>query len=61
MTGEESYAGITGYSGKWTATAGGQSVTTTFCISPTFPLALCTKMQAAGGVFEYTLVEATGF
>jgi len=35
-------------------------VTSTFCVSPNFPLALHTTIEATYKL-EYTLTEATGF
>ena len=62
VTGNETYAGITGSAGTWKATAGGQTTTCTFCVNPDFPMALHTKFYTAADAWlEYTLEEATGF
>lgn len=61
MTGTETYAGIEGYVGNWTATNQGVTSNATWCVSPSFPMALHSQLEVEGEGFEYTLVEASGF
>jgi hypothetical protein len=62
ITGTATYAGITGSVGTWTVTSAGQTATCTFCVNPSFPMALQSKVYSAPNVWmEYTLEEATGF
>jgi len=59
VTGQETYAGVTGYVGEWTVNG---TVVATFCVGPSVPLVLHSKMgEDAQNYVEYTLVEATGF
>ena len=62
VTGTQTYAGLTGSVGTWKTTSGGQTMTCSFCVNPSLPMALYVKYYATPASWlEYTLLEATGF
>ncbi len=62
VTGTANYAGIDGFTGKWTRDSSGTRITTTWCVNPDLPVVLYAAIgDSPPGVYEYTLVEATGF
>jgi len=58
VTGQESYAGVSGYVGEWDMN--GQTVAS-FCVSPEVPLVLHSRIGEDNDCVEYTLVEINGF
>jgi hypothetical protein len=62
VTGTQTYAGLTGSVGTWKTTSGGQTMTCSFCVNPSLPMALYVKYYGTPASWlEYTLLEATGF
>jgi hypothetical protein len=62
VTGTAAYIDINGFTGTWTRTSFGTVITTSWCVDPDLPVVLYARVcDTPPGVYEYTLVEATGF
>ncbi len=62
VTGTANYADIDGFTGTWTRKSSGTVITTSWCVNPDLPVVLYARVaDSPPGVYEYTLIEATGF
>ncbi len=62
VTGTAAYADIDGLTGTWTRESFGAVVTTSWCVNPDLPVVLYARVcDSPPGIYEYTLVEASGF